>query len=180
MHVKPSIDLAPYPADAPRKVSTPIAYDNGLRCYDRSVAALSEQLINAPGAVYIFITADHAELMGDAGLWGHSMADLKAATVPYILLTNRPDSDVAKQFRALSPPTTYRMAQLVARALGHNVSTPGIDGNTFFLNTTMPFAQAGYMRVDRIDANAFRVRTYASNGQMRTDVRHEGPLPVSQ
>ena len=104
------------------------------------------------------------------------MADLKAATVPYMLLTNRPDSEVAKQFHALSPPTTYRLAQIVARALGHAVSTPGIGDDTFFLNTTMPFAQAGYMRVDRLEANAFRVRTYASNGQLRSDVRHDGPL----
>jgi glucan phosphoethanolaminetransferase (alkaline phosphatase superfamily) len=178
-HVVPSIDLAPVPSKAPRGVRTPMAYDNGLRCYDRNVAALSEALMAAPGAVHIFITADHAELMGEAGLWGHSMADLKAATVPYFLLTNRPESEVARRFRTMSPPTTYRLAQAVAWALGHDVSTPGISDDTFFLNTTMPFAQAGYMRVDRIAPGAFRVRTYASNGQLRTDVRHEGPLPAA-
>jgi glucan phosphoethanolaminetransferase (alkaline phosphatase superfamily) len=177
-HVTPSIDLEPYPASAPRTVRTPIGYDNGLRCYDRNVAGLVEQLMTAPGAIYIFITADHAELMGEGGLWGHSMADLKAATVPYILLTNRPDSEAARQFSEMSPPTTYRLAQTVARTLGYAVSTPGITGDTFFLNTTMPFAQAGYMRVDRLQSNEFRVRTYASNGQLRSDVKHLGPLPA--
>ena len=177
-HVTPAIDLEPYPASAPRAVRTPIGYDNGLRCYDRNVAGLVEQLIKAPGAVYIFITADHAELMGDGGLWGHSMADLKAATVPYILLTNRPQSEAARQFSVMSPPTTYRLAQTVARTLGYAISTPGITGDTFFLNTTMPFAQAGYMRVDRLQAGEFRVRTYASNGQLRTDAKHQGPLPA--
>lgn len=175
-HVVPSIDLEPVPHDAARSIRTPIAYDNGLRCYDRNVAAISEQLLSAKGAVHIFITADHAELMGDAGLWGHSMADLKAATVPYALLTNRPDSNIAKRFAAMTVPTTYRLAQIVAEALGHKVTTPGITDDTFFLNTTMPFAQAGYMRVDRINDNEFRVRTYASNGQMRTDVTHAGPI----
>jgi glucan phosphoethanolaminetransferase (alkaline phosphatase superfamily) len=175
-HVRPLIDLEPVPLDAARTVRTPIAYDNGLRCYDRNVAALSEKLMGSKGAVYVFITADHAELMGDGGLWGHSMADLKAATVPYALLTNRPESNVARRFKSMSVPTTYRLAQIVAEALGHRVTTPGITDDTFFLNTTMPFAQAGYMRVDRIKDNTFRVRTYASNGQMRTDVEHTGPI----
>lgn len=176
-HVTPSIDLEPVPAGAGRSVRTPIAYDNGLRCYDRNVGALADELMKQPGAVYIFVTADHAELMGDAGLWGHSMADLKAATVPYILMTNRPESAIAKEFKAMAPPTTYRLAQKVAQALGYKVTTPGLSDDTFFLNTTMPFAQAGYMRVDRLEENVFRVRTFASNGQLRTDVKHFGPLP---
>ncbi|MGQ0671616.1 MAG: sulfatase-like hydrolase/transferase [Hyphomicrobium sp.] len=175
-HVVPSIDLEPVPVEAPRAVRTPIAYDNGLRCYDRNVAAITRAFLSSKGAVHIFITADHAELMGEKGKWGHSMADLEAATVPYMLLTNRPDSPVAKRFRAIEVPTTYRFAQVVAEALGHSVTTPGISDDTFFLNTTMPFAQAGYMRVDRIEPHVFRVRTYTSNGQMRSDIRHEGPL----
>lgn len=179
-HVTPPVDLEVVPQSASRTVRTPIAYDNGLRCYDRNVTAIAEQFLATKGAVYIFVTADHAELMGESGLWGHSMADLKAATVPYLLLTNRPDGDIAKRFRALEVPTTYRLAQIVARALGHDVSTPGIADDTFFLNTTMPFAQAGYMRVDRIDAAMFRVRTYASNGQLRTDVRHAGTFKGPQ
>ena len=142
------------------------AYDNGLRCWDRNVTALVEPFLRAPGAVHVFITADHSELMGEAGLWGHGMADVHAATVPMLLLTNRPNSPVAQMFRGLSPPTTYRMAQAVARALGLVVTTPGISSERFYLNSTMPFALSGFMEVDRVTETDFRVSNFARNGKL--------------
>lgn len=142
------------------------AYDNGLRCWDRNVTALAEPFLKAPGAVHVFIMADHSELMGEAGLWGHGMADVHAAMVPMLLLTNRPNSPAARMFRGLSPPTTYRVAQTVALAFGLEVTTPGISESRFYLNSTMPFALAGFMEVDRLTETGFRVSTFARNGKL--------------
>lgn len=142
------------------------AYDNGLRCWDRSVTSLAQEFVEQKGAVHIFIMADHSELMGEAGLWGHGMPDVHAAMVPMMLLTNRPASPVATMFKEQSPPTTYRMAQTVARALGLEISTPGISKSRFYLNSTMPFALAGFMEVDHAGKNAFNVSTYARNGKL--------------
>ena len=74
------------------------AYDNGLRCWDRDVSAMVEPFLKRPGAVHIFITADHSELMAETGSWGHGFTDLRVAMVPMMLLTNRPRSDVATLF----------------------------------------------------------------------------------
>lgn len=140
-------------------------YDNGLRCWDRNVAAIVREFLSHKGAVSIFIMADHSELMGEANLWGHGFPDVRASMVPMMLLTNRPDSPAAQMFKSLAPPTTYRMAQTVARALGLEVTTPEISPKRFYLNSTMPFALAGFMEVQSGEGDRFAVTTFARNGR---------------
>ncbi len=142
------------------------AYDNGLRCWDRDVSAIVEPFLKRPGAVHIFITSDHSELMAESGRWGHGFTDLRVAMVPMMLLTNRPQSEVATLFKSWSPPTTYHLAQTVAQALGVRLETPGIAANRFFLNSTMPFALAGFMEVEQIKPGVYRVKSFARNGQL--------------
>jgi glucan phosphoethanolaminetransferase (alkaline phosphatase superfamily) len=142
------------------------AYDNGLRCWDRDVTNLVEPFLKRPGAVYIFITSDHSELMAENGRWGHGFTDLRVAMVPMMLLTNRPQSDVATLFKSWSPPTTYHLAQTVALAFGVRLETPDIASNRFFLNSTMPFALAGFMEVEQTEPGVYRVKRFARNGQL--------------
>ena len=47
-------------------------YKRGLLCYDKSLDELLSRLEKRPGALYIFMTADHNEMMGGDGLWGHA------------------------------------------------------------------------------------------------------------
>jgi glucan phosphoethanolaminetransferase (alkaline phosphatase superfamily) len=142
------------------------AYDNGLRCWDRDTAALVEPFQKRPGAVHIFITADHSELMAENGRWGHGFTDLRVAMVPMLLLTNRPQSDVATMFKSWSPPTTYHLAQTVALGLGVRLETPDIVANRFFLNSTMPFALAGFMEVEQAKPGVYHVKNFSRNGQL--------------
>ena len=142
------------------------AYDNALRCWDRDVTALVAPFLKRPGAVHIFITADHSELMGENGRWGHGFTDLRVAMVPMMLLTNRPQSHVATLFKSWSPPTTYHLAQTVALGLGVRLDTPDIVANRFFLNSTMPFALAGFIEVEQVKPGVYRVKNFARNGQM--------------
>jgi len=142
------------------------AYDNGLRCWDRDVSAIVEPFLKRPGAVHIFITADHSELMAENGRWGHGFTDLRVAMVPMMLLTNRPESDVATLFKSWSPPTTYHLAQTVAQAFGVRLETPDVPADRFFLNSTMPFALAGFMEVEQIKPGVYRVKSFARNGQL--------------
>jgi glucan phosphoethanolaminetransferase (alkaline phosphatase superfamily) len=147
------------------------AYDNGLRCWDHDVTALVEPFLKRRGAVHIFITADHNELMAENGRWGHGFTDLRVAMVPMMLLTNRPQSDVATLFKSWSPPTTYRLAQTVALAFGVRLETTNISARRFYLNSTMPFALAGFMEVEQLKPGVYRVHTFAPNGQLlRQDV----------
>ena len=142
------------------------AYDNGLRCWDHDVTALVEPFVKRGGAVHIFITSDHSELMAENGRWGHGFNDLRVAMVPMMLLTNRPQSNVAKLFRSWSPPTTYRLSQTVALALGVRLETTNISARRFYLNSTMPFALAGFMEVDELKPGSYRVHIFARNGQL--------------
>jgi len=141
------------------------AYDNGLRCWDKSVAAMVEPFLKRRGAVHVFITADHNELMGEGGGWGHGFNDIRVAMVPMMLLTNRPQSDMATLFESWSPPTTYHLAQTVALAFGVRLETINIPTDRFYLNTTMPFALAGFMEVEQLTPGRYRVNTFARNGQ---------------
>jgi len=142
------------------------AYDNGLRCWDRDVTALVQPFLKRAGAVYIFITADHSELMAENGSWGHGFSDLRVAMVPMLLLTNRPQSNVATLFKSLAPPTSYRLAQTVALALGVRLETPDVSASRFFLNSTMPFALAGFMEVQQTRPGVYAVKRFARNGQL--------------
>ena len=149
-------------ADDQRKA----AYDNGLRCWDRDVAALVEPFLKRRGAVHIFITADHSELMAENGRWGHGFVDLRVAMVPMMLLTNRPQSDVASLFKSRSPPTAYHLSQSVALGLGVRLETPNISTTRFFLNGTMPFALAGFLEVEQLEPGVYRVKNFSRNGQL--------------
>ena len=142
------------------------AYDNGLWCWDQGVAALVAPFLNRRGAVHIFIMADHSEIMGEDGHWGHGFTDLRVAMVPMMLLTNRPDSDVAALFKSWSPPNAYRMGQTVALAFGVRLDTPGVASDRFFINNTMPFALAGFSEVVEEKPGTYRVKNFARNGQL--------------
>ena len=155
---KPETDSA----DARRRA----AYDNGLRCWDYQLTTLVAPFLKRHGAVHIFYMSDHNELMAENGRWGHGFTDLRVAMVPMMLLTNRPNSEVAAMFKSWSPPTTYHLAQTVALAFGVRLETPDISANRFFLNSTMPFALAGFMEVEQLEPGRYRVKRYARNGQM--------------
>ena len=142
------------------------AYDNGLRCWDHQLTTLIAPFLKRRGVVHIFYMSDHNELMAESGRWGHGFTDLRVAMVPMMLLTNRPDSDVAAMFKSWSPPTTYHLAQTVALAFGVRLETPDISANRFFLNSTMPFALAGFMEVEQLKPGSYRVKRYARNGQL--------------
>ena len=141
-------------------------YDNGLRCWDQDVMALVTPFLKRRGAVHIFITSDHSEIMGEDGHWGHGFTDLRVAMVPMMLLTNRPQSNVATSFKSWSPPTAYRLAQTVALALGVQLDTSGVPGDRFFINNTMPFALAGFTEVEQVKPGVYRVKNFALNGQV--------------
>lgn len=144
------------------------AYDNGLRCWDRNIAELAQPFLGSPGAVHILVLSDHNEMMGEGGMWGHSHGDLRVSQIPVLLLTNRPDSDFAKRFRAMTPPTWYQLSRLVALGLGHDVSTPGTSDTRFYLNTTMPFGRSGYFEVEVKAPDQFHVKRYSREGQLQT------------
>ena len=141
-------------------------YDNGMRCYDRSLAKIMAYAASQPGDVYVFVTADHNEVMGEfQDLWGHGTSHLYVTMVPMMLLTNKPDGAVAQAFKALKFPTAFEMAALIARTLGTGVTVDGYDPNRFFANSTLPFAYAGFIDATRNADGSFLAVQKARNGK---------------
>jgi len=122
-------------------------YDNGLRCYDRNLEKIFEYFAGQPGAVYVFVTSDHSELVGEYGRWGHGNNHLANAYVPMMLFTNRPDGGIARAFREVAVMTHFEMSRLVARALGFEVINPNVRPNTFFVSSSGGFGRDGYLEV---------------------------------
>jgi len=135
-------------------------YDNGLRCWDRNVAALVASISGRPGAVHVLVTADHNELMGEDGLWGHHHPTIRNAAVPFILLTNRPQSVVSRRFQTMSPASSHNLSRVVARALGAEIEIPDVAADRFYLNKTLPFGMTGYMEVEPLGEWRFKVRSF--------------------
>lgn len=161
--------------DGTREARRTAAYENGLRCWDRNVDDIVRAFTGAKGAVHILITADHGEMMGEYGMWGHSQPDLRVAQVPVLLLTNRPQSEIARRFSAFEVPHWYLISQLIARSLGYEVITPGTSDRRFYLNTTMPFGRSGYFEVDVLKGGRFALRHYTREGQLQRKLTIELP-----
>lgn len=147
-------------------------FDNGMRCYDRSLARIFDYASKQPGAVYVFVTADHNEAMGELeGIWGHGSSHLYVTLVPMMLFTNRPDGAIAQAFSQLKFPTSFEMSALVARTLGTSVTVDGYDPKRFFANSTLPFAYAGFIDVTRNSDGSFTSVQKGRNGKtVREDV----------
>ena len=139
-------------------------YDTGLQCWDRSTSDIIATMLAEKDPVYIFVTSDHNELMGEDGLWGHLIRHLRTAVVPVMLMTNRPDSAIANAFRQLDRPTQFQLMQLTAQAMGKTVATKQYDPSVFYVNGTMPFGQAKYMKVERLPDDEYQISHYASDG----------------
>jgi glucan phosphoethanolaminetransferase (alkaline phosphatase superfamily) len=153
-------DVGPKYSEGEQRLAS---YDDGLRCWDRNVAALVSAFLDRPGAVQIIITADHNELMGEDGLFGHLHPVLRGAAVPFILITNRSDSAVANAFRAMSPRSFYNLTRVVATAFGADIETPHVT-SSFYFNSTLPFGNAGYLEVEQVSPWHFVVASFNRDG----------------
>jgi len=138
-------------------------YDTGLQCWDRSTSDIIQAFLGEKDPVYVFVTSDHNELMGEGGYWGHLIRHLPTAVVPVILMTNRPDSAIAAEFQRMDRPTQFQLMQLVAEAMGSGVNVKQYDPSIFYVNGTMPFGRAKYMEVEKLPGDRYRVSHFSSD-----------------
>jgi glucan phosphoethanolaminetransferase (alkaline phosphatase superfamily) len=123
-------------------------YDVGLRSYDRNTDALLRELERREGAVFAFITADHSEMLGEDGVWGHNVSgSLRCAHVPALLFTNRPEHPVAQAMLASERMSAYELARLAMQVLGVEALAHNLPEGMFYISNALPFGRAGYMSV---------------------------------
>jgi glucan phosphoethanolaminetransferase (alkaline phosphatase superfamily) len=133
-------------------------YDNGLICLDRALDRLLDTLEAQGGAVHVFYTSDHGEMMGEDGLWGHLTTKLPVARVPQMLFTNRPDDPIVRAFSDPAQISAFSFMRLVSRALGRPIASPPDEAKRFYINGSIPFAKGGMMAVTpQEEPNSFLV-----------------------
>ncbi|WP_342359740.1 sulfatase-like hydrolase/transferase [Terrarubrum flagellatum] len=139
-------------------------YDNGLRCFDRSMKQIFDWASAQPGEVDVFYSSDHNELMGEQGMWGHGPTHFLLSVVPMMLFTNRGDGAIANAFREMRLPTAFDFTALIARALGTSVTVEGYDPDIFYVNAPLPFGLSGFLKVTRLADGNFRSEHFNRSG----------------
>lgn len=127
-------------------------YDLGMREFDKVVSDLLAGFrARASEDLFVFITSDHNELLGEGGLTGHNLSDHAiGALVPSMLYTNRPDHPIARAFDAAEFPSAFFLSTLVMSLMGVEPTVePEPQQGASYVGNALPFGRSGYMRVAR-------------------------------
>jgi len=126
-------------------------FDNSVLFTDHILHGVIEQLRQrAAGPTYFIFTADHGELLGEGGKFGHSLLEPGVAKVPFIFYALRGDAEVLARVRRFEVPTHYEIARLVADLLGYKVENPNEVPGRFYINGPDLDMADTYMIVDKV------------------------------
>lgn len=125
-------------------------YDNSVLFTDH----VNDQIIrvlqqNSPLPTYLFITSDHADLLGEEGKYGHSMLEPGVARVPIIHYAVNGDEQVRHSFAAMAQPTHYELGEFLAGLMGFKVINPNAEEGVYYINGIDIDGSAGHMRVEK-------------------------------
>lgn len=110
------------------------AYDNAIRYNDDVLYNIIQYAKrNIEGPVYLFITADHGENLGENGLWGHGFLVPNTARIPFIAVVERGSEKFLHRLKQLRFPTHFEIATLVADRLGYQVSDPNTEEGVYYI-----------------------------------------------
>lgn len=118
-----------------KKVDTRINdYDNAVLYLDSLLYKLIEYASTIKGKVYVIITSDHGELLGEKNLWGHNNLNLDNAKVPFILWTKDVLPSDLIYIKSLKIISHWEIGKFVASILGYKITDPNNSDNIFTIN----------------------------------------------
>ena len=85
-----------------------------------------------PEETPIIFTSDHAELVGENGLYGHSILDVNVSDVPVWALCPA-DHPLLHWMRGQHHVTHYELANQISKLLGIEIINPNDCDNTYFI-----------------------------------------------
>ena len=111
------------------------SYDNSLIFSDY----IHEEIIKYLEAhsslpTIVLFTGDHGELVGENGLWGHSVLIPEGAEVPYIVWSSESAKHLARQVIELPYPTHFEVGRAVLALLGYGISDPQNVKGEYYVN----------------------------------------------
>ncbi|MEO1751246.1 phosphoethanolamine transferase [Thiofaba sp. EF100] len=132
------------------------SYDNAIRHTDALLDDILHQLRERSRLpAYFIFTADHGEMMGEHGRYGHTLLEPDVARVPFLFYTTDEQSVWLRAARQLEEPSHYEIGLLLARMLGFHIDNPNDDGRTVFVSGADLGGGMGWMEVERRPGGAF-------------------------
>jgi glucan phosphoethanolaminetransferase (alkaline phosphatase superfamily) len=129
------------------------SYDSAVLVVDDVVRRIVERLGVKEKASYFFMTSDHAELLGNKGLWGHALLDMEVAKVPLILIAPKNDRRFWSWVNETPIPSHYQIARQIAYVLGAKILDLTSDEN-HFVNGPSAFGVDGYLLWKKLNGRA--------------------------
>ena len=121
-------------------------YDNAMRYNDTFIVRVFERFNKQKGGkFYIIWASDHSEMLGEKGMFGHSIIEPEVATVPFLFQSN--DEKFMKNIRSLKAIYPYVIAKMIAELLGFKIENPNEKPGVFYANGLDYYGRSGYMKV---------------------------------
>lgn len=122
------------------------AYDNAMRYNDTFISRVFERFNKQEkGKFYIIFASDHSEMLGEKGMFGHSIMEPEVAMVPFLFQSN--DESFMAKIRALQAIYPYVIAKMIAEILGFKIDNPNEKHGIFYANGLDYYGRSGYMKV---------------------------------
>jgi len=106
------------------------AYDNALLHWDGVMDRILQAFAKLEGEKYLIITADHGQLLGEGGRWGHNRLQPEVVEVPLMVFSAHADKphDLIQQ----SWVSHYELGVWLAKRLGVQIDNPNADDTLHF------------------------------------------------
>ncbi|MDR2098499.1 MAG: sulfatase-like hydrolase/transferase [Rickettsiales bacterium] len=127
-------------------------YDNAMLYVDDLLDRVLEWAGGIEGKVYVLITSDHGQMMGEDGLWGHSFLDRRVAEVPFILWTKGVPEEELHGIDKTPRPTHNEIGRFIARAFGVRVENPNTPADEFYISGPDLGGRAGFLKYRKMGA----------------------------
>lgn len=123
------------------------SYDNAMLYLDELLYKVVNWAKTLDGKVYLIITSDHGQMMGQDGLWGHSFLDSRVAEVPFMLYTK--NVKIKDLFGMNNHPkllSHYDISKFIAKILGYEIINPNTPENIYYINGVDIDGDAGFIK----------------------------------
>jgi len=146
----PAFDRWPVGDKADRHTYVVNTYDNSIRMTDELIRLIVDMLITrSTGPVYVFVTSDHGEMMGENSRYGHFLLEADVVHVPFLFFALRGDPEVVSRIRRLHAPTHYDIGLEIARLLGYTIENPNATPGRYYVNGPDLGGGMGCMALDK-------------------------------
>ena len=121
-------------------------YDNAMRYNDTVISRIFNKFNKQKhGKLYIIWASDHSEMLGEKGMFGHSIIEPEVATVPFLFQSN--DEKFMDKVRSLKAVYPYVISKMIAEILGFKIENPNEEPGVFYANGLDYYGRSGYMKV---------------------------------